>query len=277
VRVAPGNGRCYRDEIENMNLSALLSGSVPRAIPDLSLLAGLKMLVLAPHPDDFDAIGVTLKRLSDSGNPIHVAIASTGSGVEDAYCPSFTLAQKADLRKYEQRQSLQFFGVPEDCITFLSLSNDAEEDQPLDNSANAATILTLMSREAPDIVFLPHGNDTNNGHRAVYALFGQAVRQLGNPLAAFLIRDPKTIEMRTDLYMPFGQAEADWKAKLLRFHDSQHQRNLRTRGHGFDERILAVNREIARDLALAHEYAEAFEVELYNHRCNESQQLNPCN
>jgi len=90
-------------------------------------------------------------------------------------------------------------------------------------------------------------------------------------------RDPKTIEMHTDLYMPFGQEEAEWKGELLRFHDSQHQRNLRTRGHGFDERILAVNREIARDLALAHEYAEAFEVELYNHRCNESQQLNPCN
>ena len=259
-----------------MDLSTLLFGSVPRAIPNLSLLAGLKILVLAPHPDDFDAIGVTLQRLSNNGNPIYVAIAPTGSGVEDAFCPSFTLAQKADLRKEEQRQSLQFFGLPENCITFLSLSNDAEEDQPLDNSENAALILTLVRQEAPDIVFLPHGNDTNNGHRAMYSLFSQSVRRLGNPLAAFLIRDPKTIGMRTDLYTPFGQAEADWKAKLLRFHDSQHQRNLRTRGQGFDDRILAVNRKTAQDLALAHEYAEAFEVELYNHRFNESQQPNPC-
>jgi LmbE family N-acetylglucosaminyl deacetylase len=252
-----------------MNLSTLLPGPAPRSIPNISVLAGLKILVLAPHPDDFDAIGVTLKQLSNNGNQIHVAIAPTGSGVEDAYCPSFTLAQKTDLRKDEQRQSLQFFGLPEDCFTFLSLSNDAEEDQPLDNSENADVILTLMHREPPDIVFLPHWNDTNNGHKAMYALFEQAILQLGIPLAAFLIRDPKTIWMRTDLYMPFGQDTANWKAKLLRFHDSQHQRNLRTRGHGFDERILAVNREIARDLALADEYAEAFEVELYNHQSNE--------
>jgi hypothetical protein len=51
---------------------------------------------------------------------------------------------------------------------------------------------------------------------------------------------------------------------MLRFHDSQHQRNLRTRGHGLDDRILEVNRSVARELSLAHEYAEAFEVELHN-------------
>jgi hypothetical protein len=64
--------------------------------------------------------------------------------------------------------------------------------------------------------------------------------------------------------MPFGQEEADWKAELLRFHDSQHQRNLHTRGHGFDDRILDVNRAIALELSLPCEYAEAFEIELYN-------------
>jgi len=79
----------------------------------------------------------------------------------------------------------------------------------------------------------------------------------------FLICDPKTIEMRTDLYMPFDQAEADWKTQLLRFHDSQHQRNIRTRNHGFDDRILDVNRGIARKLLLAHEYAEAFEIKYF--------------
>ena len=63
--------------------------------------------------------------------------------------------------------------------------------------------------------------------------------------------------------MPFGQREADWKAELLRYHDSQHQRNLRTRGHGFDERVLAVNRRIARELSLDDEYAEAYEVEIF--------------
>jgi len=183
-----------------MNLAALLSITPPQAIPSLALPHGLRILVLAPHPDDFDSIGVTLNLF----------------------------------------------------------------DQLLDNPENGATILALMQTVSPDIVFLPHGNDTNHAHRAMYSLFNRAARRRGHPLAAFLNRDPKTIGMRADLYMPFGQEGADWKAKLLRFHHSQHQRNLRARGHGFDDRILDVNRTIARDLALPVEYAEAFELELYN-------------
>ncbi len=248
-----------------MDLDRLRSDDAPRALPDPPLPADLKILVLAPHPDDFDAIGVTLKRLLNNGNPIHVAVARTGSGIEDAYCPGLTLAGKADLREKEQRQSLQFFGLSENCLTFLTLANDAE-DQLLDNPGNGIAIMELMRKEAPDIVFLPHGNDTNSAHRAMYALFRQAARRAGWPLAAFLIRDPKSIGMHAGLYMPFGQADADWKAQLLRFHDSQHQRNLHTRKRGFDDRILDLNQQIARDLSLADKYAEAFEVEIHSNR-----------
>ena len=69
--------------------------------------------------------------------------------------------------------------------------------------------------------------------------------------------------MRTDLYMPFDHKIGDWKAEMLRFHDTQHQRNLHTRGYGFDKRILDYNRQIARDLSLSQEYAEAFEIEFF--------------
>ena len=40
-------------------------------------------------------------------------------------------------------------------------------------------------------------------------------------------------------------------------------RNLATRGHGFDERVLTLNRRIAEDARLAAPYAEAFELERY--------------
>jgi LmbE family N-acetylglucosaminyl deacetylase len=246
-----------------MDLRTLVSASKPRALPELSLPGALRILMLAPHPDDFDAIGVALKFFSRNGHPVGIAVVRTGSGVEDAYGPDLTLEDKADLREQEQRRSLHFFGLPENCLSFLTLSNDAE-DQAVDSPENTNAIESLLRQEAPDIVFLPHGNDTNSGHRAMYSLFTQAAQRSDQPLAAFLTRDPKTIDMRTDLYMPFGQEEADWKAALLRFHDSQHQRNLRTRGHGFDDRILDVNRAIAHELSLAHEYAEAFEVELHN-------------
>jgi len=88
--------------------------------------------------------------------------------------------------------------------------------------------------------------------------------RLASPCASFaIIHDPKTIRLRTDIYLPFGEEAAGWKASLLRCHRSQQQRNLNTRGHGFDERILQVNRRIAQDLGLAELYAEAFELECF--------------
>jgi len=249
-------------ELRNMNLATLASTGSARPIPGLLLPNALRILVLAPHPDDFDAIAVTLKFLSGHGNSLSVAVARTGSGVEDAYCPGLTLSEKAGLREAEQRRSIRFFGLPEDCLTFLSLANDAE-DQPLDNAENGAAILDLVQQAAPNIVFLPHGNDTNSGHRTMYSLFSGVALRWARPIVGLLNRDPKTIEMRIDLYMPFDRKEAEWKAELLRFHDSQQQRNLRTRGQGFDERILNLNRKTAQELSLTHMYAEAFEVRQY--------------
>jgi len=245
------------------DLRTFVLEGTPGAIPELSLPDTLRLLVLAPHPDDFDAIGVTLRFLSRNGNSIDIGVVRTGSGVEDSYRLGLTRADKADLREREQRRSLQFFGLPENRLTFLPLANDTE-DQPVKSPENCAALEAFVMEKAPDIVFLPHGNDTNSGHRVMVSLFRQVARRSGRTLAAFLNRDPKTIEMRIDLYMPFGQDEADWKADLLLFHDSQHQRNLHTRGHGLDERILNENRAIARELSLDDEYAEAYEVELYN-------------
>jgi hypothetical protein len=69
--------------------------------------------------------------------------------------------------------------------------------------------------------------------------------------------------MRCDVYTPFGEDLAAWKGELLRFHRSQHQRNLNRRGAGFDERILAVDRQNAAICSADAPYAEAFEVECF--------------
>ena len=55
----------------------------PCSIADGYIDSAMKLLVLAPHPDDFDAIGATLKFLFSNNNPLEVAVAYTGSGVED--------------------------------------------------------------------------------------------------------------------------------------------------------------------------------------------------
>lgn len=214
---------------------------------------------MAPHPDDFDAVGVTLKFFQENGNSIEVGVSRTGSGVEDAYCPRATIDRMADIREKEQQNSIRFFELPDNCLTFLPVTNDAE-DQIIDTPENLTILEKFVAKKEPDIIFLPHGNDTNSGHRAMYSLFTQIAESANHQIIGFLNRDPKTINMRTDLYMPFDKDTAKWKAEMLRFHDSQHQRNLRVRGHGFDDRILNYNKKIATDLSIDAEYAEAFEV-----------------
>jgi len=120
-----------------------------------------------------------------------------------------------------------------------------------------------LVRREPDLVFMPHGNDSNADHRRTYRLFSQMAPCLkGQEVRLLLNWDPKTLGMRVDILSPFREEEAQWKRELLRFHRSQHQRNLSHRGHGFDDRILLVNRRIAIDCGLDLPYAEAFEEEL---------------
>jgi hypothetical protein len=67
--------------------------------------------------------------------------------------------------------------------------------------------------------------------------------------------------MRFDVATLYGEEEAAWKGELLRCHRSQQERNLRSRGHGFDERVLAMDGDSAASCRLGAPYAEVFEIE----------------
>nr|WP_217346595.1 hypothetical protein [Noviherbaspirillum sp. L7-7A]MBV0881060.1 hypothetical protein [Noviherbaspirillum sp. L7-7A] len=99
----------------------------------------------------------------------------------------------------------------------------------------------------PGFVFLPHGDDTNRTHRRTYETFHAIAIEDGLRVDTYLNLDAKTVSIRADLYMYVGEEDAAWKAQLLRFHRSQQERNLKTRGQGFDQRVLAVNRQAAVD------------------------------
>jgi len=219
------------------------------------------ILVLAPHPDDFDVIAVTLRRLQSAGKRVNVVVARGGSGVDDGYRPGLDLAGKAALREKEQRASAAFFGLPPESMEFVDFEN-GPDDQMIESARNLDLLRSILSEKAPDLVFLPHGNDSNSAHRAMYALFKQALLDLDRHIPALLVCDPKTIDMRLDIYTPFGADDAAWKAQMLCFHDSQQQRNIKSRGRGFDERILDVNRRTAARLGIDSEFAEAFERDM---------------
>jgi LmbE family N-acetylglucosaminyl deacetylase len=241
----------------------LFRGSRPLRLQQLRLPSELRVAVLAPHPDDFDAIAVTLCHFRDNGKPIAVAVATGGaSGVEDGFCGATDDATKIRLREEEQRASCRLFGLPDERLTFLHLA-EGDDGQPLASAENFGRVRAWLLAQQSDLVFLPHGNDTNEGHRRCYAFFRRAVLEEKLTLVACLNRDPKTIAMRDDLITPFGSAEAAWKAQLLLCHQSQHQRNLHTRGYGFDDRILNINRQFAAALGCGAEFAECFELEGY--------------
>ena len=246
--------RDFADTLMIHNPVPLQSFNFPKALP---------LLVLAPHPDDFDAIGVTTRFFRENGNPLYVAVVASGSsGVEDSFCSPPTAEAKARLREQEQRMSCQFFGLPAERLAFLRLEED-ETGQPLETQANTDRLRRCFLSTRPAMVFLPHGHDTNAGHQRVYAMFRHLAHEARCPLVAFLNRDPKTIRMRCDVYMGFGEEEAAWKGRLLRFHRSQHQRNLNQRGYGMDERILIADRQSATVCPEHTPYAEVFELKFF--------------
>jgi LmbE family N-acetylglucosaminyl deacetylase len=236
-------------------LDALLAVAGPRSLRDLAWPRPLEVLVLAPHPDDFDAIGLTLRHLHGQGHRLQVAVLTGGaSGVEDGFEGANGGAAKRALRETEQRASCRFFGLPEGHLHFLRLWEGA------DDAGDAARLRAWLGGRPADLLFLPHGNDSNATHRRTYEAVCAAAADLELQAWAFLNRDAKTLGMRADLCFAFGTEEAAWKGELLRHHRSQQERNLRTRGAGFDARVLEVNREAARELGLPQPYAEVFEL-----------------
>jgi LmbE family N-acetylglucosaminyl deacetylase len=247
--------------MKTKNTSAVSTEKKPVFMKDLKVPSVSKVLVLAPHPDDFDAICITMRHLKDNGNEIHVAVISgASSGVQDSFCLNHPGQTKTEIREEEQRESCRFFGLPDERLEFLRLGEDKNGD-PEDSMSNTDMIRKHIKKIRPDLVFMPHYNDSNQGHRRSFAMFERVAKELDRPVTAFLNMDPKTIQMKADIFTLFDAESAIWKSELLRRHASQHLRNLNTRNCGFDERILRENRKIAeRFLNRSDAYAEAFEI-----------------
>jgi LmbE family N-acetylglucosaminyl deacetylase len=227
--------------------------------PSLVLPPARRVAVFAPHPDDFDVIAVTLRRLRDAGADIQLAVMTTGaSGVDNADFPGLDRQARARLRETEQERSCVYFGLPPGTARFLRLDVRPELEL-IDDDATRAAVRTVLTEWQPELVFLPHPDDPNAAHQRTFAIVSACLREVSASATMLLNRDPKTRAMTPDLHVVFDEAEAGWKRNLLRHHESQQRRNLRTRGRGLDDRILDLNRSAAAETGRAG-YAEVFET-----------------
>lgn len=217
-----------------------------------------RVLALAPHPDDPEAVAVTLRMLARGGWAMQWVVLTSGwSGVQDAFAgPAREV--KAQVREAEQRDAARLFGLPPHHLQFARLAED-EGGELAATAANRARLHAVLDDAAPDLVLLPHGDDSNATHRLVHAwLLAWAVAQAW-PIFALGNEDPKTATLRADLCVIFDEDTARWKGALLECHRSQSKRNQSTRGITFAERILTMNRACP-EAANGH-YAERFQVE----------------
>ena len=234
-----------------------------------------QVLIVGPHPDDPEGVAVTCRLLMQSGCSICFAIVSLSpAGVEDDYARRgsrsdfFSMqGKKSEIRRREQTSSAEMFGLTQDRLVFLGM----EEDSTLDSWQNRCLLMNHLESMAPDIVIMPMGKDPNRTHSWTYRVFRECAKdltfQLEKPIVALYNEDPKTVEIRKDLFVFFGEESANWKRALLRAHDSQQQRNIRSRGMGFDERILGMNdssRRRSAENSSSAKYAEVFEIELFD-------------
>ena len=240
-------------------LDKLIAGQ-PLAWPEAPLLGSGRALALAPHPDDPEAIAVTLRLLRQGGWELSWAVLTPAwSGVQDDFVgPS--CERKAQVREAEQRAAARLFGLPEEQLSFLRLTENPRGELA-ENAANRQRLFSLLNRVSPALVLLPTHADTNVTHRLTYQWFAEWARSTRRRVVALGNEDPKTTAFRADFQVRFAEATAIWKAALLECHRSQSARNLATRQITFAERILGVNR--ACPGLPPGGYAERFQVEYW--------------
>ena len=242
--------------------------------------------MLAPHMDDPDAVAVTLRLFAEAGCVVrYVIVCSSHGGVTDHYAKGFAERSggeitsgleryKAEIRRDEQIESARMAGYICEPLEFMTVRED-ERGNLIANESNAFEIARVLERVDPDIVLMPHGEDSNTAHIMVHRYFRRAAESLavrrGRPLLGLYNRDAKTIRISEHLATPFGIEDSRWKTGLLKAHRSQHERNLEQRGYGFDERVLRVNRKAWEELSAligepwtrGYPFAESFQMEIF--------------
>lgn len=137
----------------------------------------MKVLVLAPHPDD-EVIGCggTIARHVAAGDAVIVAVVTRG--LESKFAP-----ESIEQTRTQAQQTHRHLGVIE--TVFLDFPAPALDTVPGYELADG--IARIIRRFEPQVVYLPHRGDVHSDHRCVYNAALVAVRPVpGCPVGRVL-------------------------------------------------------------------------------------------
>ena len=129
----------------------------------------MKILVIAPHPDD-EALGCggTIVRHNRSGDIVYLCIVTKG------YTPDWS-EQFLKNRKEEIANANRILGIKKTYfLNFPTVKLDTFPQKDLNDS-----ISKVIDEVQPDIVYLPHRGDLNKDHRLVFDAALVAIRPIG--------------------------------------------------------------------------------------------------
>lgn len=128
----------------------------------------MKILVIAPHPDDeVLGCGATIAKHVQAGNEVHLCI------VTEPYTPDWS-EEYINNKLKEIDRSSNVLGIKK--IHFLSLPTVLLDTLP-QKEINAA-LSNVINDVKPDTVYLPHKGDLNCDHRIIFESSLVALRPL---------------------------------------------------------------------------------------------------
>ncbi|MBS3788004.1 PIG-L family deacetylase [Candidatus Bipolaricaulota bacterium] len=177
---------------------------------------GERVLIFAPHNDDeILAVGGLIQRYVESGTPVKIAVMTNGDG--QIRRPPFLPFFRADFvklgykRQNETLDALEYMGLGEEDVEFFGYPdrglshmwtnhwgrnelyyskytktdhspyhNSYTEETPYCGSAAAGDVRRLLLEYEPDVVFLPHPNDSHPDHWATNGFVLYGLEQLKN-------------------------------------------------------------------------------------------------
>jgi len=128
---------------------------------------GVKVLVIAPHPDD-EAIGCggAIALHKQRGDTVHLAVLTSG----ERGIPNLAPAETVAIREAETRAAARVLGI--DRVDFLRL---ADSDLLNRIDAGAARLRGAIDAATPSLIYLPHENESHHDHQAVLPMVRAAL------------------------------------------------------------------------------------------------------